>query len=92
MTFANFSISQNQTVVVVMMPEGGSGRKGGCKASTASAEPILFNCSECNAAPAAAKTTANIAPADDSDELSLQGERKGDNRLDWACVRCAPGH
>ena len=49
---------------------------------TASAEPILFNCSECNAAPAAAKTTANIAPADDSDELSLQGERKGDNRLD----------
>jgi len=48
----------------------------------ASAEPILVNCSESAAAPAAVETTANIAPADDSDKLYLHGIRKGSTRLD----------
>ena len=57
----------------------------------ASAEPILGKCSESAAAPAAVETTANIAPADDSDKLYLHGRRKGSIRLDWACARCALG-
>ena len=81
MTFANFSISQSQTVVA-MTPEGGSGLDTIEYCRTAGVVPLES---------AAAITIANIAPADDSDEISLQGERKGSTRLDWACARCAPG-